>query len=350
MTDQRREIPVRLLRAAALRSEEQALTTVDDALLRVMYVRMIRIRAFELRVARLVEEGSLTGVLLSAGQEAVAVGACSALRDEDYLVSTDRPHGHLLAKGVSARALLAELLTKADGLAGGKGGPSFLVDATRGVIGSFAGGDGLPIAVGAALTARYRRRDLVVVAFVNDDAVGTGAFAEAANLAALRTLPVIFVYENRLTAPGAYRAARALDYLIDLAPGWGMSGVAVDGADPLAVFRAVGEAAALARAGNGPSFIEARLDPPRGLLEGMGAEDDEARRRDPIVRFAERLRTMGLLTAEDEALVEWRAREEAEADLVWARARSAPDPASLLHDVYQAPTDRAWPRVGIRDG
>ncbi|MCS6801686.1 MAG: thiamine pyrophosphate-dependent enzyme [Chloroflexota bacterium] len=350
MLDQRREVPVRLLRAAALRSEEQALVRVDDALLRVMYVRMIRVRAFELRVARLLEEGVLKGVQLSAGQEAVAVGACSALRDEDYLVSTDRPHGHLLAKGVSPRALLAELLTKADGLASGKGGPTFLFDAERGVLGTFGGGDGLPIAVGAAFSARSRQRDLVVLAFLNDEAVGSGAFAEAANLAALRALPVVFVYENLLTEPDAYRAVRALDSLIALAPGWGMAGVAVDGADPLAVFRAVGEAAALARAGRGPSFIEARLDPPRAVLAGDGGADDVVRRRDPIVRFAERLRMMGLLTAEDEALVERRAREEADADLAWARSWPAPDPGTLLRDVYQAPIDRAWPRLGVNDG
>jgi pyruvate dehydrogenase E1 component alpha subunit len=350
MVDQRRDIPVRLLRAAALRSEEQAPTSVDDALLRVLYVRMVRIRAFELRVAGLIAEGALPGLHLSAGQEAVAVGACSALRDEDYLISTDRPHGHLLAKGVAPRALLAELLTRADGLSGGKGGPTLLVDTAHGALGGFHGGDGLPIAVGAAFTVRYRQRDLVVLAFLNDDAIGSGAFAEAANLAALRKLPVVFVYENLLTEPGAYRAVRALDYPIDAAPGWGMAGVAIDGTDPVAVFRAVGEAVALARAGGGPSFIEARLEPPRGVLPTEGATDEDARRRDPLVRFAERLRTMRLLTAEDEALVERRAREEADADLAWARSRPAPDLAGIFADVYHTPIDRAWPWRGGLDG
>ncbi|GIW08376.1 MAG: acetoin:2,6-dichlorophenolindophenol oxidoreductase subunit alpha [Dehalococcoidia bacterium] len=350
MNEQRREIPVRLLRAAALRSEEQALASVDDALLRVMYVRMIRIRAFELRVAGLVHEGVVTGVQLSAGQESVAVGACSALRDEDYVISNERPHGHLLAKGVSPRALLAELLAKADGLSQGKGGPTFLADPKHGAIGGFSGGDGLLIAVGAAFTAQYRQRDLVVLAFLSDEAIGCGAFAEAANLAALRKLPVVFVYENLLTEPNAYRTWRALDYPIDAAPGWGITGVAVDGSDPVAVFRAVGEAVALARAGNGPSLIEARLEPPRGVLPVAGESDEDARRRDPIVRFAERLRTMGLLSVEDEVLVERRAREEADADLAWARSRPAPDLADMFRDLYHAPIDRRWPLIGERDG
>lgn len=346
MIDQRRDLPFRLLRAAALRSEEQALAHLDDALLRVMYIRMIRIRAFEIRIARLVEEGLLTGVHLSAGQETIAVGACSALREEDYVISTERPHGHLLAKGVPSRPLLAELLTRADGLAGGKGGPTFLTDPDRGVLGAFADGGGLPIAVGVAFAIRYQRREQVVLAFLNDAAVGSGAFAEAANLASLWKLPIVFLYENTLTEPEAHLAVRAVDYLVDLAPGWGMTGVAVDGSDPVAVFRATGEAVALARAGDGPSFVEARLDPPRGLLPTDGSPDDEARRRDPIVRFAERLRAMGLLTIEDEVMVERRAREEAEADLVWARGRPGPDPARILGDSYLQSTDRRWPLQG----
>jgi pyruvate dehydrogenase E1 component alpha subunit len=344
MTDQPRDLPLRLLRSAAIRNEEQGVASVDDELLRFMYVRMIQIRAFEIRVAGLIADGALTNVHLSAGQEAIAVGACSALRDEDFITSTERPHGHLLAKGVPPRPLLAELLARAEGLAGGKGGPTFLSDADRGVLGTFSGGEGLPIAVGAAFTARYRKRDRIVLAFLNDAAVGSGAFAESANLAALWKLPIVFVYENTLTEPDAHRAWRAVDYLVDLAPGWGLAGVAVDGSDPVAVFRVVGEAVGLARAGDGPTFVEARLDPPRVLADG----DD--RRRDPIVRFAERLRAMGLLDADDEATVEARAREEAEADLAWARSQPTPDPTTILRDIYIQPIDRRWPLLGSERG
>lgn len=346
MTEQQRALPVRMIRPGNVRREDQAVATVDDPLLRVFYVRMLRIRAFELRVAELIAKGIVDGMQLSAGQEAIAVGACSALRDEDLIVSCDRPNGHALAKGVDSRRLFAEMLGRQGGLSRGKAGPGFTVDLSRGVLGSYLNGAGLSIAVGAAFTIRYRRADQVVLAFADDGAVRSGSLSEAVTVATLWKLPVIFLYENTLLTPEALQRHRAAEYLIDLAPGWGLPGAAFDGADPVAVFHAVTEAVGAARAGSGPAFLEARLDPPRGILPNDGTPDAEARQRDPIARLADRLMSMGVLTAEDQQLVEARARDETAADLDWADNQPPPPNSEIFRDVYFNPIDRHWPLLG----
>src|SRR5213079_586749 len=163
-----------------------------------LYRQMRRIRVFEEKLAELVNAGQLAGFLhLYAGQEAVAVGVCAHLGDRDYVASTHRGHGHAIAKGVDLRAMMAELFSKRTGVCKGKGGSMHIADLSRGMLGAngIVGG-GIPIAVGAALSAKYRRSGQVAVAFFGDGALNQGSFHESLNLASMLKVPALFVCEN----------------------------------------------------------------------------------------------------------------------------------------------------------
>ncbi len=266
----------------------------DTPLLLDLYRTMLLIRRFEERVNALFMQGRIPSTLhLYVGEEAVAVGVCSVLRRDDYITSTHRPHGHALAKGVSPRAILAELFAKATGTCQGKGGSMHVGDINVGMPPAIAiVGAGAPIAAGIALSAKMRRSDQVAVCFFGDGAANEGAMHEAMNMAAVWKLPVIFVCENNLYAASTPLAsAFAIPNIADRAAAYGMPGMIVDGNDVLAVRESAAEVVAAARRGEGPTLVEyktyrqvghSRSDP-----RGYRTREEEAEwlTHDPILRL-----------------------------------------------------------------
>jgi len=263
------------------------------------YRTMWLIRAFEDRVQDLFVQGEVSGTThLCQGQEAVSAGVCAALRRDDYMTCTYRGHGHVLAKGADPTRAMAEILGRANGLCRGLGGSMHLTDAACGALGSFAiVGAGLPVAVGAAWSARLRGTNQVAVAFFGDGTANIGAFHEAANLAAVWRLPVSFVCENNLYGEyTAFAQTSPVAHVADRAAAYAMANERVDGNDVEAVFAAAQRAVERARAREGPTLLEcetyrqrghSRTDPatyrPREEVEHWLA-------RDPLTLLRERLR------------------------------------------------------------
>jgi len=272
-------------------------TPSRDTLL-ALHATMVLIRAFEQRVATLVLKGAFSGVgHLYVGEEAVAAGVCGALRDDDYVTSTHRGHGHCLAKGVDPSEMMAELFGRATGTCKGKGGSMHIADFRRGMLGANGiVGAGLPIACGAALTAKLTGSGRVAVAFFGDGASNIGAFHESLNLAAVWKLPVIFVCENnRYGEATPVEYALSAEHVVDRAPGYRMPGLMADGQDVLDVFAKAREAVAHARSGEGPVLLECETYRYFGHFVGDPARYRSAdevewfRSRDCILRSAEYL-------------------------------------------------------------
>lgn len=265
--------------------------------------QMVLIRRFEERCAQLYQETKIRGFLhLYIGEEAVAVGVISALQPEDAVVATYREHGHALAKGVTARSIMAEMFGKQEGCSRGRGGSMHLFDVSQRFYGGNAiVGGGLPIAVGLALADKMQGRERVTACFFGEGAVAEGEFHECMNLAALWDLPVLFCCENNLYAMGtALARSEAQTDLAVKAAAYGMAAWAVDGMDVLAVEHAARQAVTAVRAG-APCFLELRTyrfrahsmyDPE---LYRDKAEVAEWRHRDPIDLLAARLRADGVL-------------------------------------------------------
>jgi len=310
-----------------------------------LHRRMVRIRVFEEEAGKLMEAGKIPGALhLYVGEEAVAAGVMAHLSPEDQITSTHRGHGHLVAKGGDFRYMYAELFGKATGYCRGKGGSMHIADLDLGMLGAngIVGG-GPPIAVGAAFSNKYRGTDRVTCCFFGDGASNEGTFHEAANMAALFKLPVVFVCENNgfgeFTRQERHQAVRDI---ADRAPGYGMPGVIVDGMDALAVYETAGEAIARARRGEGPTLLECktyRFFDHVGV-RGMGVvyRDDsevlEWRARDPIEAFEARLAETGALSAEEAAAVREAVRAETAEAIAFAEASEYPTEDALLADVY----------------
>jgi pyruvate dehydrogenase E1 component alpha subunit len=305
--------------------------------------RMWRIRLFEDAVMDLFARNLVRGSThLCQGQEAVSVGVCAVLRRTDTMTCTYRGHGAVIAKGAPLDACFGEILGRAGGLCGGKGGSMHLTDVAVGALGSNAiVGAHLPISVGAALTASYRGTDDVSVAIFGDGATNIGTFHEALNLAAVWRLPVVFVIENNQY--GEYsplRSTTPIERLAQRATGYGMPGVHVDGNDIVSVRGVMADAVARARGGDGPTLVEAdtyrhlghsRSDPaayrPKGELDRWLA-------RDPIVLLGDAMRGAGDHRAPDDLRAD--AAAEVEAALRRAMAMPEPEPAARLGDVYGA--------------
>jgi TPP-dependent pyruvate/acetoin dehydrogenase alpha subunit len=308
--------------------------------LKGLYGTLALIRAFELRVAELYRDGDIPGfVHTSLGQEAVAAGVCAALRSDDYLTTTHRGHGHVLAKGADVDGMMAELLAKAAGLGGGKGGSMHVADPAVGILGANAiVGAGIPLATGAALSSKLLRQDRVAVAFFGEGAVNQGMFHEAINLAAIWDLPAIFVCENNRYAEFTDSATmcRVESVTARASGGYGITAIEVDGNDVAAVHQATRAAAAQCRAGDGPVLIEAMTYRWHGHYEGDGQPyktDDEAahwRSRDPLLITEAQLVADGAASADDCAAIRADATERV--DAATAFARSAPVPAD--HEAY----------------
>ena len=315
----------------------------DPTQAREVLSTMWKIRRFEEGVDDLFGRGLMHGTMhLSIGQEAVPTAACLALNRDDYITSTHRGHGHCIAKGADLEKMMAELLAKETGYCRGRGGSMHIADTTTGNLGAngiVAGG--VPIAAGAALSAQMRGTSQVAVCFHGDGAMGEGAWHEGVILAAMWDLPVIFICENNkygmsMNSEEAFR----LEQLSDRAKGYGIPGYTVDGNDVQAVFDVVNEAVKRARAGKGPTFIEAKTYRWKGHsksdknLYRTREEIAEWRERDPILAFEQQALAAGSLTAQDIEKVRNEARDELR-DAV-QKANAAPDASAdeLLSAVY----------------
>ncbi len=306
---------------------------------------MVLIRAVEDRIGELVLAGEIkTPCHLSIGQEAIPAGVCAALQPDDSLWGGHRSHGHYLAKGGDLRAMMAEIFGKATGCARGRGGSMHLVDTAQGIFGTVPlVAATIPLAVGAALSAKLRRTGQVAVAFFGDGATDEGHFHESLNLAALYRLPVLFVCENNFYSTHlTMKERRAKDNIVESADLHGLSGERVDGNDVMAVRGAADQAVQRARAGEGPTLLECRTYRWRGHVgpaadlevgEDRRRELDEWRQRDPIARCRKRLRAQGLSPEQFESL-EAAVRDEIEEAVSFARRSPAPDESELLHHVY----------------
>jgi pyruvate dehydrogenase E1 component alpha subunit len=313
---------------------ERALLTMDESQLLELYRRMVLIRRFEEKTAEMYSRGKITGFChLYAGEEAVAVGAISAIYDKDYVVSTYREHGHCLAKGSSARAVMAELFGKTTGLSRGRGGSMHLFDPNLRFMGGYAiVGGGLPLAVGLGLSILYKEEPEVVCCFFGDGALPQGAFHESLNMASLWKLPVIFICENNFYGMGTMvQNAICQEELYRFAEPYKMPGVRVDGMDVLEVYRATTEAAAHAREGEGPSLIEAVTYRFRGHSMSDPAEYRSRREeriwqeRDPIKNLRRRMLHDG--RANDARLNEIDSEVAAVIDDAVKFAEESPEPA-----------------------
>jgi pyruvate dehydrogenase E1 component alpha subunit len=309
-----------------------------------IYRRMRLIRAFEEKLHQLVMAGRLGGFLhLYAGEEAVAVGVASHLDERDYFSSTHRGHGHCIAKGVDAKAMMAELFGRKTGVCKGKGGSMHIADFDCGMLGANGiVGAGIPLAVGAGLTAATKKTGAVSVAFFGDGASNQGAFHEAANLAALWKLPVVFVCENN-----GYGEATPVDFAVsvkniaDRATAYGMPGVIADGMDLFDVYAKAGEAVARARGGDGPTLLECKTYRYFGHFIGDNLayrrkeEEEEMRQtQDPLLHFEDRTTSAGLVSADDLRTIDRAVEAQLEEAVAFAESSPIPDPEDLLTDVY----------------
>ncbi len=305
------------------------------ATLLTMYERMVLIRDFEDRVKALVEGGIAFGAAhYYVGEEAVAVGVCTALRPDDWIASTHRGHGHCIAKGMAVAPMMAELYGKASGANRGKGGSMHITDVRVGMLGvNPIVGAGIPHAVGAALSAKVRGTGQVAVTFFGDGGSNIGACHEAINLAAVWNVPCVFVCENNGYAQSTPVEYSTAGEVWKRAAGYGLPGEKVDGQDVFAMYEATARAVERARAGAGPSLIEARTYRYYGHSAGddgtayrLASEIEAARARDCIARFRQEVIAADLLDAADlEAIDD---QVAADVDEAVAAAEAAPFPAA----------------------
>jgi pyruvate dehydrogenase E1 component alpha subunit len=304
---------------------------------------MLLVRRFEERCAELYSDGRIRGFLhLYVGEEAVAVGVCTALQADDNVVATYREHGHALARGVGAGALMAEMFGRVEGCSRGRGGSMHLFDVPHRFYGGNAiVGGGLPIAAGLALADHLRGTDRITACFFGEGAMAEGEFHETMNLAALWRLPVLFVCENNLYAMGTAleRSESATDLALKAAS-YGVASWSVDGMDVEAVEDAARRAVLAIRAGDGPCFVEARTyrfrahsmyDPE---LYRERAEVERWKERDPILAAEARLRARGLLDDAGMAALEASVAAEIEEAVAFADAGALEPVTDLLRDVY----------------
>jgi pyruvate dehydrogenase E1 component alpha subunit len=307
-----------------------------------MYLRMRKIREFETKAMGLFAEGKIPGfVHLYLGEESAATGVCFCLRDDDFITSTHRGHGHIIAKGGDLKFMMAELFGKETGYCKGKGGSMHIADRTKGILGANGiVGAGHNIAVGAGLSISCRKTDQVCVCFFGDGSTNQGTFHESMNLASIWKLPVVFVCENNNYGISMSQARhQAIKDIADRAAAYGFPGIAVDGNDVLAVYEAATEAVARARKGLGPTLIECKTYRQRGHFEGdPGAykpaeEQKEWMDKDPIPRFVKFLTENGFtgkeLTALDAAV-----EQEIAAAIKFAEDSPYPALEKTVEDVY----------------
>jgi TPP-dependent pyruvate/acetoin dehydrogenase alpha subunit len=322
---------------------------LTDLQLREAYRRMLRIRHFEVEGTRLYKDGEIPGGYhASIGQEAAIVGACLALRDDDYITGTHRSHGHPIGKGAALDALMAELMGKVTGICKGRGGSMHLADSSVGILGESAiVGGGIPLAGGAGLSAKVRGTDQVALTFFGDGAANQGTFHETLNMAAVWKLPVIFFCENnRYALTTSVAMSHGQPDIAQRAAGYGIPGVIVDGQDLVAVFKATQGAVERARRGEGPTLIEAktyRFDEHQVGLSILGEPyrpelevNEYVQNRDPVVLFKAAILAMGVPES-DLRSIEQEAIDAVARAVDFARRSPLPAPADVYRYMYVNP-------------
>jgi pyruvate dehydrogenase E1 component alpha subunit len=306
------------------------------------YRQMLVIRKFEETIRDLYQQGKIRGSFHPCvGQEATAVGGCWAIRRDDYLTCTYRGHGQALAKGLDVGAAMAEMLGRVDGCSKGKGGSMHFTDAAAGLLGANAiVAAGIPHAAGAALAAKLQGNGKIALTYFGEGAVNQGVFHETLNLAAVWQLPLVLLCENNLYSEMTpIRETSSVTEMTERGQAYGLPSARIDGNDVEAVYACVEEAAARARAGGGPTFIEAMTYRLWGHMLGdpevYRTKDEvaQARQVEPIVRLGQRLSTLGH-PADELARLEAEAAEVVAQALAFAEASPVPEPASALEDVY----------------
>jgi pyruvate dehydrogenase E1 component alpha subunit len=317
--------------------------SLPKKVLHELLVRMLRIRMFDEMASRVRSEWIKGPLHNSTGQEGGIVGACTAIRPDDYMTGTHRSHGHPIGKGARLAPLMAELFGRQTGICHGKGGSMHLADFSAGSLGESAiVGASMPTAVGAALSAQLRGTDQVSLCFFGDGAANCGLFHESINLAAIWKLPVIFLCENNQYAICTqYAQTTSVADIASRGSSYGIPGVIVDGQDVLAVHGVVSIAVVQARAGNGPTLIEAKTyrwcDHQEDYNFPSYREESEIaewKTRDPIEIFAAKLRSSGSFTAEELCEVRADVWLEVEEALMFAQQSPAPEASALLADVF----------------
>ena len=316
---------------------------VSKDILLEMYRSMIRIRYFEEKARTLTLEGRMYGALhLYSGEEAVAVGVCSCLRDTDCVTSTHRGHGHCIAKGADTKRMMAELFGKVTGYSKGKGGSMHIADMSKGIIGANGiVGAGLPIATGVAFAQKYNDETNVTVAFFGDGASNRGTFHESLNMAASQKLPLIFACENN-----NYAMSTSFDYhsnnktIAQRARAYDIPGVLVDGNDVLAVYEATLEAVQLARTGGGPTLLECTTWRHHGhfLNDPQQYKDPKVQEHwmgdDPIPRFEKQLTQEGDIGPSELQAIRDEITEEIEQAVLFGEQSPEPALEVLFEDLY----------------
>ena len=313
-----------------------------------IYNRMVMIRKFEEKAGTIFSQGQLAGFLhLYIGEEAVGAGVCAALNDDDYIVSTHRGHGHLIAKGGDVNKIMAELFGKSTGYCKGKGGSMHVADFSKGMLGACGiVGGGIPIAVGAALTIKRKHTNQVAVTFFGDGASNEGSFHESINFAAAQNLPVIFLVENN--GYGEFtpqNRSTLIENIADRAAGYGIPGVIVDGMDAVAVYETTKEWVEKLRNGEGPVLIEPKTHRKVGHSEGESAfldgqtyrlpeEEKIAMETCPIENLKKYLLDHDLAQKEELEEVERAAQEKIEAAVEYAKNSPFPTEEDLYTDTW----------------
>lgn len=316
---------------------------MEKGLMVESYRKMVLIRKFEMCASKLFAQNKLPGFLhLYVGEEAVATGVCSALEVTDYITSTHRGHGHLIAKGGDVKKMMAELFAKETGYCKGKGGSMHISDRDKGILGANGiVGAGIPIATGAAFASKYKGDGRVAVSFFGDGAANRGTFHEALNMAAAFKLPAVFVCENNLFAISVCaRYHMAISDISDRAAAYGMPGYSIDGNDVELVYETTKAAVERARRGE-HTLIECKTWRHRGHYEGdpddyrTAEEKAEWMQKDPIERLAKRLIEEGICTqAELDAIASDADKLLAEA-IDEAEAAPVPSVSALMADIYK---------------
>ncbi len=307
------------------------------------YRLMWIIRRFEETIEELFTTGVIKGTTHPcSGQEAVAVGACNVLADNDYITSNHRGHGHFLARGADPKRVMAELYGKASGYSRGRGGSQFMADFNLG----FVGGNGItggsiPVATGVALACRQRNLGRIAVCFFGDGATNQGTFHESLNMAGLWQLPVVYVCENNQYAMSMHVSRSVpIDSIADRAAGYGMPGVAVDGNDLVAVEDAVRSAVERARSGGGPTLVECKTYRLSGHSRGdprvyrSAEEEADWRNRDPIQRLRDVLTNGGAIDEEQDRAIREEVERTIAAAVAFAEADAYPEADTLCEGVF----------------
>jgi pyruvate dehydrogenase E1 component alpha subunit len=321
-----------------------------------LLARMALIRRFEEEAGRQYQRAKAGGFLhLAIGEEATIVGTTSVMREEDYLIGTYRTHGHAIARGTDPKRVMAELFGRVDGTSGGRGGSMHIFDAERRFMGGYGiVGGNLPIAAGLALSADFKGEDAVTVCMFGDGASNAGNFGETMNLAALWSLPILFLVENNLYGMGtSVERHSAQTDLSKKAEGYGITGQRIDGMDVMAVRESVAEGVRLAREERRPTLIEAFTYRYRGHsaadpeIYRERDEVEEWRQKDPIESFARRCIEAGVLGERELQEVRDKADETVLAAVEFAEASDEPALDTLYENLYVLDSD-AWYAVDER--